>query len=60
MTKDRKLKAQEFIINSRRVSEYTQIRENATTSALQCKYLAPNHEQWYWDGVIQEIKTALI
>lgn len=60
MTKDRKLKAQEFIINSRRVSEYTQVRENAITSALQCKYLAPHHEQWYWDSVIQEIKTALI
>lgn len=60
MTKDRKLKAQEFIINSRRVSEYIQVKENAITSALQCKYLAPLHEQWYWDSVIEEIKTALI
>ena len=60
MTKDKKLKAEELIINSRRVSEYTQIRQNAVTAAIQCKYLAPHHEQWYWDDVIEEIKKAMI
>jgi hypothetical protein len=38
MTKDKKLKAQELIINSRRVSTVCTIDNNAVTAAIQCKY----------------------